>query len=99
MLKDWLEWNPKRNEVLKRERGLGFEDVESAIENGDFIGDFLHPNQERYPKQRVLIVEINDYACVVPYIQEGNVRFLKTVYRSRKARRLFQGLPERDKHE
>ena len=99
MLKDWLEWSTGKNEVLKRERGLSFEDVETAVEHGDFIGDFPHPNQERYRNQRVLIVEIDNYACVVPYIKKGNVRFLKTIYRSRKARRLFQGLPERDKHE
>ena len=99
MKKDWLEWSLEKNEVLKKERGLSFEDVEAAIENGDFIGDFPHPNQARYPNQRVLIVEIDDYACIVPYIREGNVRFLKTIYRSRRANRLFLRLSEGDKHE
>ena len=84
-----LEWSPEKNEVLKKERGLCFEDVETAIESGDYIGDYPHPNQERYPNQRVLIVEIDGYACIVPYIREGNVRYLKTIYRSRKAKRLF----------
>ena len=88
-MKYWLEWSAEKNEALKRKRGLCFEDVETAIENGDFIGDYSHPNQERYPQQRVLIVEIDGYACIVPYIQDGNVRYLKTVYRSRKAQRLF----------
>lgn len=99
MQKDWLEWSLEKNEVVKKERGLSFEDVESAIESGAIIGDFPHPNQERYPDQRVLVVEIDEYACIVPYIQEGNVRFLKTVYRSRKANRLFLRSPEGDKHE
>ncbi len=99
MSKDWLEWSPERNAILRKERGLSFEDVEAAIENGDFIGDFPHPNQKRYPNQRVLIVEIDDYACIVPYIREGNVRFLKTIYRSRKANRLFLKVHEGDKHE
>ena len=90
-----LEWSPEKNEVLKKERGLCFEDVETAIESGDYIGDYPHPNQERYPNQRVLIVEIDGYACIVPYIREGNVRYLKTIYRSRKAKRLFTA----NKHE
>lgn len=85
----WLEWNAEKNEALKRHRRLCFEDVEAAIENGDVFGDYAHPNQERHPNQRILIVEIDGYACIVPYIQEGNVRYLKTVYRSRKAQRLF----------
>lgn len=86
---DRLEWSPEKNEVLKKKRGLCFEDVETAIESGDYIGDYPHPNQERYPNQRVLIVEIDGYACIVPYVRDGSVRYLKTIYRSRKARRLF----------
>ena len=71
---------------------MSFEDVESAIESGAIIGDFPHPNQERYPDQRVLVVEIDEYACIVPYIQEGNVRFLKTVYRSRGVNCILPGM-------
>ena len=99
MKEDWLEWSPEKNEVLKKERGLSFEDVETAIESGEIIGDFPHPNQERYPNQRVLVVEIDGYACVVPYIREGNVRYLKTIYRSRKANRLFFRPSMGDNHE
>ncbi len=88
MSKHWLDWSAAKNESLKRERGICFEDVETAIEQGGIIGDFPHPNAERYPNQRVLIVEIDGYACIVPYVPNGDARFLKTVYRSRKAQRV-----------
>lgn len=84
-----MDWSEEKNRKLKRERGVGFEDVETAIESGKFIADYPHPNQERYPGQRVLLVEIDGYACLVPYIRDSGVLFLKTIYRSRKAQRLF----------
>lgn len=84
-----MDWSEEKNRKLKRERGVCFEDVETAIESGKFIADYPHPNQERYPGQRVLIVEIDGYACLVPYIRDSDVLFLKTIYRSRKAQRLF----------
>lgn len=81
----------EKNRTLKRERGVPFEDVETAIEDGMFIADNLHPNQERYPGQRVLIVEIHGYACLVPYVRDDDVLFLKTIYRSRKTQHQYLG--------
>ncbi len=89
MTKDKLEWSSEKNEALKKQRGLCFEDVETAIETGDYIDDLPHPNQARYPNQRMLIVEIDGYVCAVPYVYSGNIRFLKTIFRSRKLKRLF----------
>ncbi len=86
-----MEWSEEKNRKLKRERGVSFEDVETAIEGGMFIADYLHPNQERYFGQRVLIVEIDGYACLVPYVRDDDVLFLKTIYRSRKAQRRYLG--------
>ncbi|VAW03824.1 hypothetical protein MNBD_ALPHA04-2095 [hydrothermal vent metagenome] len=89
MAKDKLEWSSEKNDPLKRQRGLCFEDVETAIETGDYIEDLPHPNLDRYPNQRMLIVEIDGYVCAVPYVRNGNTRFLKTIFRSRKLKRLF----------
>ncbi len=96
MTTDRLEWSPEKNELLKKERGLCFEDVETAVETGGHIGDIPHPDRKRYPNQRILIVEIDGYTCAVPYVRNGNTRFLKTIYRSRKLKRLFSN---RDEHE
>jgi len=86
-----LDWNIEKNKQLKQERGLCFEDVEVALSTGGFIDDQPHPNQELYPNQRLLIVLINDYPCVVPYVRDKNKLFLKTIYPSRKLKSL---LPE-----
>ena len=80
---DDIEWDDDKNRRLQSERGIGFEDVLEAIESGRILADEAHPNPESYGHQRILVVEIDGYACVVPYVQEGNKRFLKTIYRSR----------------
>ncbi len=86
-----LDWNIEKNKQLKQERELCFEDVEVALSTGGFIDDQPHPNQELYPKQRLLIVLINNYPCVVPYVRDKDKLFLKTIYPSRKLKSL---LPE-----
>jgi hypothetical protein len=83
-----LLWNAKKDEWLRRERGVGFEDVEVALLNRGALSDQPHPNKERFPNQRIMIVEIRDEIYVVPYVTDGLNRFLKTMYPSRKARRI-----------
>ena len=77
-----IEWDDDKNRRLQAERGVSFEDVLEAIESGRILADEAHPNAESYGQQRILVVEIGGYACVVPYVQTGNRRFLKTIYRS-----------------
>jgi uncharacterized DUF497 family protein len=78
-----IEWDDDKNRRLQAERGVSFEDVLEAIESGRILADEAHPNAESYGHQRILVVEIGGYACVVPYVQTGNRRLLKTIYRSR----------------
>lgn len=82
-------WNEQKNEQLRVQRGLSFEDVMSAIKDGRVLADTPHPNRDLHPKQRVLVVKIDGYACAVPYVTDKNGRFLKTVYRSRKLQQLY----------
>ena len=90
MINDFqLDWNTDKNKQLKRERGLCFEDVEQALLGSGFIDDQPHPNKEKYPHQRLLIVLINDYPCVVPYVCDGDKLFLKTIYPNRKLKPLY----------
>ena len=80
-------WSKEKNEILRAERGVSFEMVVDAYRNGGLVDDFVHPDQERYPGQRVMAVTIASYVHLVPYvISDGHV-FLKTVYPSRKANR------------
>jgi uncharacterized DUF497 family protein len=78
-------WNPEKNELLNRERGISFEDVVFHIEAGDEIGLFEHPNQKRYPGQKISVVLIEGYAWLVPYVESEREIFLKTIIPSRKA--------------
>ncbi len=78
-----FDWNPDKNKVLKKSRGISFELVVKCIKLKKLIIDTPHYNQAKYSKQRLLIVEIKDYVYVVPYVQNGTVKFLKTIYPSR----------------
>ena len=84
-------WNQAKNEQLKAERGLSFEDVVTAYEEGNILDDFEHPNREAYPNQRILVVAIRGYACLVPYVFEDEHIFLKTIFPSRKAQKAYRG--------
>lgn len=83
-----IEWDEDKNRVLKKERGLSFEQVEEAIEAGRVLDDVAHP-AEQFHHQRILIVEIERYPVMVPYVQEGDKLFLKTMFRNRKLKRLL----------
>lgn len=84
-------WSPEKNEKLKRERGISFEDVVYHIEAGDEVDLFEHPNQQRYPGQRISVVLIEGYAYLVPFMETEDTIFLKTIIPSRKATRQYIG--------
>jgi uncharacterized DUF497 family protein len=84
-------WDPAKNEKLKRERGVSFEDVVFHIEAGDEVDLLEHPNQQRYPGQRISVVLIEGYAYLVPFVESETEIFLKTIIPSRKASRQYLG--------
>jgi len=80
-----FQWNNEKNEWLKEHRGVCFEQVVILMEREEVLDVLEHPNQDKYPGQRIAIVEINEYTYLVPYVQEGEEIFLKTIIPSRKA--------------
>jgi len=83
-----FEWNEEKNARLKQERGISFEQIVFAIERGGLIDVVAHPNRLQYPNQSIYVVNIDDYAYLVPFVkQETGGRFLKTIIPSRKATR------------
>lgn len=84
-----LRWSPLKNETLKAERGLSFESIVVAIESGGLLDVVAHPNPAKYPKQKVLVVAWESYVYLVPFVEEDQHFFLKTVIPSRKATRDF----------
>ena len=86
-----LNWNSEKSVVLKASRGIGFEDVVFYIERGDILDDYLHPNQQAYPGQRIMVIVIANYAYLVPYVENEEELFLKTIIPSRKATQRYLG--------
>jgi hypothetical protein len=86
-----INWNTEKNLVLKESRGVCFEDVVFFIERGDTLDDHLHPNQQEYPGQRIMVVGIGNYAYLVPYVENEEELFLKTIIPSRKATQKYIG--------
>jgi len=87
----FYNWDPAKNDKLKRERQISFEEVIFHIQNGDEVDIFDHPNQERYPGQKISVVIIDKYAYLVPYVETETEIFLKTIIPSRKATKKYLG--------
>ncbi len=80
-----FRWDNEKNELLKNSRGVCFEQVVILMEREDILETIEHPNQNKYPGQKIATVMIDDYAYLVPYVQESDEIFLKTIIPSRKA--------------
>lgn len=81
----YFDWDKKKNEKIKVERNISFDEVLLAIEKKDVLVITKHPNEKKYPNQRMYIVKINDYAYMVPFVEDEEKVFLKTIIPSRKA--------------
>ena len=84
-----INWNAEKNQLLMSERGVSFEDVVFALQSEGLLDDLKHPDTEKYPHQRMLVVKIENYAWLVPYVESDNDLFLKTVIPSRKATKRY----------
>ena len=90
----YFSWSPEKNEDLIKEHGISFEEIVFHIENGDVLDLLEHPNRDRYPNQRVFIVNVEGYAYLVPFVEDEHEVFLKTIIPTRKAPRDYLGGPE-----
>ena len=84
-------WNAEKAMLLRADatRGnVGFEDCVVAIEEGRVLADIPNPGS-RFAQQRLLVLNINNYAYIVPYVQSGEEIFYKTVFPSRKHTALY----------
>ena len=84
-----FDWDDEKNAFLEKTRGVSFEDVVFHIENGDILDITRHPNASRYPNQRIIVLKMEGYVYLVPYVERGGTRFLKTIIPSRKATREY----------
>lgn len=84
-------WNSDKNEKLKSERGVCFEQVIVQIEKGNLREIYSHPDQKKYPNQRILVIQIKEYCYLVPFVENDRGLFLKTIIPSRKATSKYIG--------
>ena len=91
-----FRWSPEKNATVKAERGVSFESIVVAIEAGGLLDILAHPNPAKYPRQRALVVACDNYAYLVPFVEEDDYFFLKTVIPSRKATRDYLNQGEAD---
>jgi uncharacterized DUF497 family protein len=85
----YFSWNEEKNELLKAEREISFEDIVLFIEMGFLLDVLEHPNQEKYEGQKIFVVQIDEYAYLVPFIEDDKEIFLKTIIPSRKATKKY----------
>jgi uncharacterized DUF497 family protein len=91
-----FRWGPEKNDRLVLERGISFEQMVVAVEAGGLLDILAHPNPSKYPNQRVLVVACDGYAYLVPFVEEDDHFFLKTVIPSRKVTRDYLKQGEED---
>ena len=91
-------WDRNKNALLKHGRGVSFEEIVFHINNGDLLARLDHPNQAKYAHQKVFIVLIKGYVYMVPFVEDEEKYFLKTIIPSRKWKREYVQERE-DKHE
>jgi uncharacterized DUF497 family protein len=82
-----FRWPSEKSVALKAERGISFEEITVAVESGSLLQVVPHPNPKKYPRQKIMVVEVFGYAYLVPFVEEDDHFFLRTIIPSRKATR------------
>ena len=88
-MEEYFDFNTDKNALLKRERGISFEEVITAIQDGQLLDVIEHPNKSKYRNQKIYIVNIDYYAYLVPFVETENGVFLKTIFPSRKLTKVY----------
>ena len=87
----YFDWNDEKNEMLKKVRGVSFEQVELAIASGDLVDRIKHPNPEKYLNQKVFLVKIENYIYSVPYVVDDKRILSKAIIPNSKATKKYIG--------
>ncbi len=84
-----MEWSKVKNKKLNLVRSVTFEMVAEIIYSGKYLGVTEHPNKIKYPHQRIYIVFIKNYYYYVPFVEDDEKIYLKTIIPSRKVKKLY----------
>jgi uncharacterized DUF497 family protein len=86
-----ITWSETKNAWLKKHRGVGFEQVAVLLEQGKTVDVYDHPDQDKYPSQKIAVVAIDEYALLVPFDVDGDEIVLRTIIPSRKSTKRYLG--------
>ena len=84
-------WNADKNALLIVDRGISFEEVVFYIENGGLLDEIAHPNSQDYSHQSIFVVAVESYVYLVPFVENEDEIFLKTIIPSRKFTKIYLG--------
>jgi uncharacterized DUF497 family protein len=84
-----FNWSEAKNRFLKEHRNISFEEVVIAVQNGGLLEVIDNPSKNEHQSRQCMIVNINHYAFIVPFIMSEEEAFLTTIFPSRKFTKLF----------
>jgi uncharacterized DUF497 family protein len=87
----YFDWSEEKNDWLKLNRKVCFEDVVQAIEAGKLISIIDHQNKDKYPNQKLFVIGLNGYVHYVPFVKDEVKYWLKTIVPSRKLHKIYKG--------
>jgi uncharacterized DUF497 family protein len=80
------DFSAEKNQQLIKQRGISFEEVIMAIEQGAILDILPHPSPAKYPNQEIYVLNINNYVYLVPFVRKDkNTVFLKTIFPHRQS--------------
>jgi len=92
----YFTWDNEKNDSLREEPGISFEEIVFHIAQGHILDILEHPNQERYGAQRIFVINVDGYAYLVPFLETEEEVVLRTIIPSRKATRGYLGEEKED---
>ena len=87
----YFDWTNEKNEELIKDRDISFEEVVFCIMHDGLLDIIEHPNKSKYPNQKIFIVDIDNYVYIVPFVEDDDIVFLKTIIPSRKMTKQYLG--------
>jgi hypothetical protein len=89
---EFFDWSADKNAWLREVRGVTFDEIVYHIQAGHLLDVLEHDKPGRYPGQRILVVNVDGYVCLVPFVESEEGIFLKTIIPSRKMTRRYLGV-------
>jgi len=85
----YFDWDDNKNDLLKQTRDISFEEIILSLANNKLLEIVEHSNKQKYPDQKMFVIEVRNYAYIVPFVEDDEKYFLKTIYPSREATKKY----------